>query len=77
MISGISKAAKENGVPVIAVSGSIEYGAEIIYEEGVTSMEAAVCKPMPLEEALRNADILVENAVERVMRTIKIGQEMS
>lgn len=77
VISGISKAAKENGVPVITVSGSIEYGAEIIYEEGVTSMEAAVCKPMPLEEALRNADILVENAVERVMRTIKIGQEMS
>lgn len=77
VISGISKAAKEKGVPVVAVSGSIEYGAEIIYEKGVTSMEAAVCKPMTLDEAIRNADILVENAVERVMRTIKIGQEIA
>lgn len=75
-ISGISRMAKKKEIPVIAVSGSIEYGAEIIYEKGVTTMEAAVCKPMHIDEAIRNADVLVENAVERVMRSIQIGQSM-
>ena len=76
VISGISEMAKEKDVPVIAVSGAIDYGAEVIYEKGVSTMEAAVCKTMLLDEAVKNADILVENAVERVMRAIKIGQKM-
>lgn len=76
VISGISKMARARNVPVIAVCGSIEYGAEAIYEKGVSSMEATVCKPMHLEEAITNAEILVENAMERVMRTIKIGQRL-
>lgn len=76
VISGISTMAKEKEVPVIAICGSIEYGAEIIYEKGVSSMEATVCKPMPLEEALQKADILLERAVERVMRTLKVGQQI-
>lgn len=75
-ISGISKMAKAKDVPVVAVSGSIEHGAEIIYEKGVSTMEAAVCRPMHVDEAMLNANILVENAVERVMRSIKIGQEI-
>ena len=77
VISGISQAAKKDGVPVVAVSGSIEYGAEAIYDKGVASMEAAVCKPMALDEAIGNAEVLVENAVERMMRAIKIGQEIA
>lgn len=76
VISGISQMAKKKNVPVIAVSGAIEYGAEIIYEKGVSTMEAAVCKTMQLDEAVKNADILVENAVERVMRAIQIGQRI-
>lgn len=75
-ISGISKMARTKDVPVVAVSGSIECGAEIIYEKGVSTMEAAVCRPMHVDEAMLNANILVENAVERVMRSIKIGQKI-
>ncbi|MDO4273839.1 MAG: glycerate kinase [Eubacteriales bacterium] len=77
VISGISKMAKDKDIPVVAVSGSIEYGAEAIYEKGVTTMEAAVCKPMHLDEAIQNAEVLVENAIERVMRSIQIGQKIS
>lgn len=76
VISGISAMAKGKGVPVIAICGSIEYGAEIIYEKGVSSMEATVCKPMSLEEALQKADFLLEKAVERAMRTLKVGQQI-
>lgn len=77
VISGISQMAKEKNIPVIAVSGAIEYGAEVIYDKGVSTMEAAVCKTMQLDEAVRNADTLVENAVERVMRAVRIGQKIS
>ena len=77
VISGISQMAKKKNIPVIAVSGAIEYGAEVMYDKGVSTMEAAVCKTMQLDEAVRNADILVENAVERVMRAVRIGQKIS
>lgn len=76
VISGISSMAKKKDIPVIAVCGSIEYGAEIIYEKGVSSMEATVCKPMSLEKALLEADLLLENAVERVMRILKVGRQI-
>lgn len=76
-ISGISKVAQENKVPVVAIVGSIDCGAEAVYEKGVSSMEAAVCKPMKVEDAISNAGTFVERAVERIMRAIKIGQEIA
>lgn len=76
VIDGIARRAKEQNVPVIVVSGSIGYGASAIYQQGIGGIEAAVCRPMSLEEALEQAEDLVADAVERILRAVAVGKQM-
>ncbi|MBQ7879082.1 MAG: glycerate kinase [Clostridia bacterium] len=57
-----------NGVPVVAIAGSIGDGAELLYEKGLTAAFAIVNKPMQLENALANAETLYRQAAENVFR---------
>lgn len=76
VIDGIARRAKEKEVPVIVVSGSIGNGAKVMYDQGIGGIEAAVCRPMSLEEALDKAEDLVADAVERILRAVAIGRQM-
>jgi glycerate kinase len=58
--------------PVIAVAGSMESGAEMLYKEGITAIFPIMERPMTLEEALRNAGEMVERTGERIARTLRL-----
>lgn len=74
VISGIARRAGKYGVPIAAIAGSLSEGAQEVYKIGISCMEAAVCRPMPLEEAMgEKAGELVADAAERLMRGIRIG----
>ena len=70
---GIAKRAKEKNIPVIAIVGDIRDGAEAVYDMGITSIMPALKRAMPLEEAIRNSHVLIEDAAERAMRFISIN----
>ena len=70
---GVAKRAREAGVPVVAIAGTIGDGAEKVYEAGISAMEPLCAGPMSLEEALANAADLLESAAERLMRAIGVG----
>jgi glycerate kinase len=70
---GVAKIAKKYNIPVIAIAGGIGKGAETLYEQGFTSIFSIADKPMQLEEAIENCDILLENVSERIMRVLKIN----
>lgn len=76
VIDGVSVRAARYGKPVIAISGSLEKNLGSVYEMGISSLEAAVCRPMSLETACRDAKTLVADATERVMRTVLVGQRL-
>ncbi|GAX89502.1 glycerate kinase [Effusibacillus lacus] len=65
---GVAKVAQRAGVPVILVAGSIGEGVEILYQHGVQSVFSMVNRPMTLEEAMENAHVLLEAAIERIVR---------
>lgn len=69
---GVAQVALKYNIPVIAISGGIGEGADTLYGKGFSSIFSIVDKPMSLEESIRNSDILIERAAERIMRTIKI-----
>ncbi|WP_342757804.1 glycerate kinase [Kineothrix sedimenti] len=74
VISGIAGRAGKYGVPIAAIAGSLSEGSQEVYKIGISCMEAAVCRPMPLEEAMgEKAGELVADAAERLMRGIKVG----
>ncbi|HUH46758.1 MAG TPA: glycerate kinase [Arenibacter sp.] len=70
-IVGISKMAKDKGVPVIVLTGRMDERIEAIYDKGVNAVFSIVGGPMALEEALNNASRLLERTTMNIMGTIK------
>lgn len=67
---GVAMVAKKYGIPVIAIAGSIGKDAYTLYEKGFNSIFSIMDKPMTLEEAIENSEVLLENTAERIMRGI-------
>jgi len=65
-IAGIAVRAKAQKIPIIAFAGAVER-ADSLYELGVTSSFSICQGPMSLEQAMAEAPMLLQNAVERVM----------
>ena len=68
---GVAKRA--NNIPVIAIVGDIRDGAEAVYDLGITSIMPALKRAIPLDEAIKNSKILIEDAAERALRFISIN----
>jgi len=56
---GVSRIAKKEELPVIAVAGTIGEDAEKVYDEGIDFLYSVIDKPMTLKEAIDNADELL------------------
>ncbi|HEY5523966.1 MAG TPA: glycerate kinase [Clostridium sp.] len=69
---GVAKLAKKYNIPVIAIAGGIGKGAEELYSKVFDSIFSIVDKPMQLEEAIENSELLLQNTAERIMRVLKI-----
>ncbi|HEY5560264.1 MAG TPA: glycerate kinase [Clostridiaceae bacterium] len=69
---GVAKLAKKYDIPVIAIAGGIGENAEELYSKGFDSIFSIVDKPMSLEHAIENCDLLLQNTAERIMRLLKI-----
>ena len=72
---GVATAAKAQGIPVVAIAGSISDDADSVYDAGIDAMLDIVPEPMPLEVAIENARALIENAAERAARLISVGMK--
>ena len=70
---GVAKLAKQHGIPVIAIAGSIAEGAEGVLEAGIDAIVDIVPAPMPLDNAVDNAFDLTVKAAVRAARLISVG----
>ncbi|MDH5474591.1 MAG: glycerate kinase [Cyclobacteriaceae bacterium] len=70
-IMGIAKIAKKHKVPVIAIAGKVDNGIDEIYKKGISSVFSIVNEPMTLEKSIEQADDLIKQCVENIMRTMK------
>lgn len=68
---GVAQLAKKYEKPVFCLAGSVGEGADALYEHGVTALYSIVNQPMPLEEAIKRAPELIEQAVENIMRSMR------
>jgi len=73
---GVARIAGQFDTPVIAVAGSIEEGAEVLFDMGIQSMISILDQPMDLEEAIKKTPRLLENTGERIARLMQTGKRL-
>ncbi len=73
---GVTWRAKERGIPVIAISGSLGQGFEDVHPEGIDAVASIVCAPMSLDEASTRSGELISDAVAEAMRFMKVGSKV-
>lgn len=69
---GVAKRALKYDIPVIAIVGSVGEGANEVYSYGIDLITDIINKPMTLTDAIKNVDILIEDAAENVARIVKM-----
>lgn len=67
-IAGITRLASVQGLPVLALAGSVESHPSL-YEMGLTSYFSLCTGPMTLDQAVGDGARLLQDTAERVMRT--------
>ena len=69
----LAKIARENGVPVIGIAGSVAGDVGGLYDQGFTALFSIVASPLTIEAAIQNADRLLEAQSEQVARLLRFG----
>ena len=70
---GVARAAMEQGIPVVIISGSISDDARGLYEHGIGALVSIARGPMLLDEVIERGAELVADAAESVARLYLIG----
>ena len=71
VLSGVGMRAKQMGIPVIAISGSLGEGYEALYEQGISALFSTVRQPASVEEVLKNARVNLTRTSEDLFRLLK------
>ncbi len=70
---GVAQLAKKHKIPVLGVGGTIEKGAEVLYDQGFDVIMPIMEKPVDLAFALASAEHLLENTGERIGRLLGLS----
>ena len=73
VISGVAATCKRRGVPCVAIVGGVARGTSPADVDGLVAVVPTPDGPMPLEEALGNAEELYAAAAERLFSIVAIG----
>ncbi|MFA9560576.1 glycerate kinase [Evansella sp. AB-rgal1] len=71
---GVARAAKEMGVKVIALCGTLGKGYEVVHEHGIDAAFSIVQGPCELQEAIRNGSTYLELLARNVAMVWKLGE---
>ena len=76
VMQGVGRRCLLQGVPAVAIVGSMGDGAEQIFDYGIESMITTVNGVMPLEEALERAEELYLGAARRLFRMLRAARSL-
>lgn len=73
----VGRRARERGLPVIALAGTIGKGVKLTLEHGIDAFASIIKRPCSLDEAIHKADKLLVRAAEDAMRMVRIGVQLA
>lgn len=72
---GVSRRAKAAGVPVLALAGAVNEGAEALFDQGIVAVHSIVRRATTLPEALAHAEENLRFAARNLAATWYTGME--
>jgi glycerate kinase len=72
---GVARLAQEYDVPTVALVGGLNVDDAILHDAGIDAVLPVVTKPMALDEALAQAEMLVEQAALRLGYLLQIQSD--
>lgn len=69
----VARRAKQHGLPVIALAGTLGKGAALNLQHGIDAYASIMQRPCSLEEAIAKASRLLTAATEEVIRLVRVG----
>lgn len=76
VVAGVAAHCKTHQIPCFALAGSIENGAEALYDFGISGMMPLVHRIESLDSAIRDAEKNCFRAAVRLLRIVKAGMEV-
>ncbi|GGE79070.1 glycerate kinase [Priestia taiwanensis] len=73
----VAKRAKQYGLPVVALAGTVGKGARLNYDYGIDAYTSILPMPSTLEEAFIHAEKWLRDCTESAMRTILVGYQLA
>lgn len=73
---GVANLAAAYNKPVIALAGSLGDGSETLYQHNINAMWSICPGPISLEDSMKNAEALLSDTAEALIRTIHIGMRL-
>lgn len=72
----VARRAKQRGLPVFALAGTVGDKARVVYEHGIDAFFSTTMRPCPLELAMTEAESTLAIGAENVMRAVLSGRAM-
>lgn len=73
----VARRAKQRGLPVIALAGTIGRGVELNLQHGIDAFTSIQMRPCTLDEAIERAATLLENAAADAARLLRVGMALA
>lgn len=73
----VAHRAKEHGLPVIALAGTIGKGVVTNFDHGIDAFASILTKPCSLAEAIESADKLLVRAADDAVRMVGVGIKLA
>ena len=70
---GVARLARQRGIPVFGLAGSLGQGYEEVHNLGIDAVFTLVDRPMTLDEALEDTERLVSSLAEEAARAFAAG----
>lgn len=72
---GVARLAAAHGVPTVAIVGGLNARDDVLHEAGITAVLPIVTRPMTLDEAIAQAESLVERAALRLGYLLQVRKD--
>jgi glycerate kinase len=73
---GVATVAKQHGVPVIGIAGSLGQNAHVVHAHGIAAIASVLSRPCTIQEAVAEAEFNVRSTARNIAALLAMGKNL-